>query len=284
MDVNKKIYEFHRRKLEKTNKKTFIAKGTPGVGDFMFALNVAHFRSFVLQNKINLVMEWFHDENFLFHYEDPETIIERFDYIHSFYYKDKSEVQVTHRFNSQNTSIYAKRYWPLPGGISKVKNAPIPENTWIFKEKQPITFSQNNKIVIWSPMFNAQDPRAFKIPFPVDKWYELKMILEFQGYEVVFIDYRTPIREVFYHISTSLACISYEGMWHYVCKNFNKPHIVLTKDNITRLHTPKAYIYKVRKAENHELSFFYNFNEKLETAKKLAVTQEKMIKDFIYAN
>ena len=43
-----------------------------------------------------------------------------------------------------------------------------------------------------------------------------------------------------YHIRTCHVCLSYEGMWHYVCKNLFKPHIVISNASITRWHTPAA--------------------------------------------
>jgi hypothetical protein len=60
------------------------------------------------------------------------------------------------------------------------------------------------------------------------------------GYDVVELCYRTPIREATYHINTCDFIICYDGMWHYIAKNFMKPMIVSSQDMITTYHTRHA--------------------------------------------
>lgn len=44
-------------------------------------------------------------------------------------------------------------------------------------------------------------------------------------FDVVELEYRTPIREVFYHIATSEFCVGYAGMYHNLATILEKPLI-----------------------------------------------------------
>ena len=66
-------------------------KGTPGLGDILFGLNAVHMITHLERKKRDLPqmimnVHWDHSEDYLYHYEDPETIIERAEYLHNFYY------------------------------------------------------------------------------------------------------------------------------------------------------------------------------------------------------
>jgi hypothetical protein len=269
--------------LGKSNLKPHIAaKMTPGVGDLMVAMNIAYMRSLYLQRTVTLDLHWYHDKDFLYHFEDPETIIERGEYIKNFYSEDFVDVRVRNIFNSSDTRLIHHRYVNFDRtGYKRNKDVikqKIRYNDWYFRKCGFKTIDK--KIVVWTQVGNAQPPRLFKRPFDRSEWNDAISIIEMQGYSVVEIDYRTPISEVMYHIGTSEACLCYEGMWHYVAKNFCKPMIVLTKDLITQYHTPDALIYKVRKADQHSMSYFYNFDRRVEVAKKFAEAQKKRIRGY----
>lgn len=264
------------------NKNRILAKMTPGMGDLMCAMNVAHMRSLYLQDRVHLELHWYHDKDFLYHFEDPETIIERFEYINNFYFKKFVEVDITHVFNSTDMKLHFNRYENFTRkrvDIDAGKREKFRYNDWLFRtdiDKTPVP----GKVVLWTPVWNAQDPRRFKIPFPKEKWDEVKDIITIQGYDIVEIDYRTPISEVLYHIRTCEVCLCYEGMWHYIARNMCKPMIVLTKDNITNYHTPDALIYKVRKVEEHSTRFFYEFDRRVARAKLFSEMQKKRMRGY----
>ena len=56
-------------------------RGTPGVGDFMWALNSCYAYAIRDNVYVDLEMHWEHGEDYYHHFEDPETIIERMEYI-----------------------------------------------------------------------------------------------------------------------------------------------------------------------------------------------------------
>jgi len=256
------------------NKTTeLLWKTTPGVGDLMYGLNAAYFRSFILQKPVNLNLHWYHSPDFLYHFEDPETIVERFEYINSFYIRDEAEVHIDHVFNSTDHALYSRRWI---GYTDKKFNTPpgkkrIRDNQWLFRPEVRNRPTVNRKIVLWRETFNAQQPRRFKRTYEADEWLNIIDLIEAQDYKITEIDYRTPIREVFYHIITAEAVICYEGMWHYIANNLAKPMIVLTRDNITKLHTPNALVYFGGPPDTpFEHRFFTRLERRVNRAKELA--------------
>lgn len=209
-------------------------KGTVGIGDSMYGLNIAYMRSFVNQKPTTIDIHYFFPKDDIYHYEDPEPLIERVEYLRSrFLWKDI--VNVNYIFNSEDTRLYQHKYY-------NVKRHRFSElyRYWSFDPTLNTT-PKYGKIVLWRPTNNLrQQLSGYKMPLLESQWQKLIDILGYFGYDVVEIDYRTPISEVVYHIRTCECCISYEGMWHYVSKNFFKPHIVFSSSNITKWHTPAA--------------------------------------------
>jgi len=243
-----------------------VIKGTPGIGDAMYALNLAHNRSFIFQTKVNLLFRWYHSRSFNYHMEDPETIIQKVNYIQRFYEKEFTDVKIDHTFNETSTQLWVERHQGLHRKMLKNNSYSFKYNDWHFADwcrKEVIP----KKIVMWNQTGNANPPRGYKRPFDREEWTLAKDLMDMQGWDVVEIDYRTPIREAFWHINTCECTVSYEGMWHYVAKNFQKPMIVLTKDIITKHHTPNAMIYQVPKVKEHKIEYFYRFDKKVQRAK-----------------
>lgn len=276
------ILEKYIDKWHPQNKVTdLVWKTTPGIGDLMYGLNVAYFRSFILQKPVNLNLHWYHSPDFLYHFEDPETILERFKYINNFYIRDEAEVYIDHTFNSADGALYVKRWYGYTdkkyNTNSKKGEKRIRDNQWLFRPEvrnRPIV---DRKIVLWRETFNAQKPRSFKSTFNADEWLDIIDLIEAQDYKVIEIDYRTPIREVFYHIASAEAIVCYEGMWHYVAKNFAKPLIVLTRDIVTNMHTPNALIYFGGPPEiPFKSNFFTRMERRVNRAKHLALKNEML--------
>tara|TARA_A100001515_G_scaffold43271_2_gene34170 strand:- start:8208 stop:9038 length:831 start_codon:yes stop_codon:yes gene_type:complete len=218
-------------------------KTTVGIGDSMYAFNSAYIRAFINQKPVNLELHYHFPKNYYYHFEDPESVDERAKFVLD-RYMWKDIVNVTHVFNSQDFLLYRKKYT----GVKK----PWERNSSFYKywafDQSIDTTPIDNKIVLWRPTFNAeQQVKSFKFPLLEWEWERLINLLKDFGYDVVEIDYRTPIREAYYHIRTCDCCISYEGMWHYISKNFFKPHIVITNSNLSVWHTPAAHIIRGEK-------------------------------------
>lgn len=215
--------------------KTLNCGMTPGMGDAMLALNLAYRWSHWNQERLILNLHWTHGPEHLHHPEDPETIIERTDYVNALYAKGNSDVEVNHIFNTDRTDILntTTRYdWLDPREHKKT-------NSWMFKPEIQLPV-EKKKVVIWRPVFNAEVPKYWKRIVPNDQWNRIIDLYKEDGYNVVELCYRTPIREVLYHINTCEFILCYDGMWHYIAKNFLKPMIVASHDGITRYHTRHA--------------------------------------------
>tara|TARA_B100000575_G_C23139504_1_gene662790 strand:- start:3123 stop:3959 length:837 start_codon:yes stop_codon:yes gene_type:complete len=233
--VSKNVWSYWTNNWADNYGKTEIDwKTTVGIGDSMYGLNIAHMRAFVNQKPTTLNLHYFHSKDFSYHYEDPETVFERNQYVMD-RYMWKDIVHINHIFDSQDTLLWKERY----RNVTRIKDSDM-YRYWSF-DPTYYTDSKYNKIVIWTPVQNnEQQIKSFKLPMLDKEWQRLIFLLKEFGYEIVELTYRTPISEVFYHIKTCEVILSYEGMWHYIAKNLFKPHIVFSNSNITKWHTPAA--------------------------------------------
>ena len=238
-------------------------RGTPGVGDFMWALNACH-RYAADHNirKINLELHWEHGEDYLHHFEDPETIIERCNYIHNFYHQQE-RVEIHHIFNANgryrdwkyaddvvnengvnrvkavNAHAQKNRFWFQSGYYNDDRGSPAPNNDWIFRQDAFQEYDPK-RIVFWRPTWNAEKPRTWKRLFENDDWEQLIIHFKAMGFDMHELSYRTPASEAMYLISTARMVICYDGIWHYVAKNFARPLAVISGEGVTKYHTPNA--------------------------------------------
>lgn len=240
-------------------------RGTIGVGDILYGLNCAHSLAHMFNHPIKMNVFWTHDENYIYHYEDPETIIQRSHYLHSMYHR-QSEVTVNHIFNSTDQEIEKLR-WRGFGHI-KDQQRVITFGHWPFRKD---LYQQGipKKVVYWRPTFNREIPsggKKWKMTFTVGEWERIIHFLELKGYDLVELGYRTPVSEALYHIRTASFCIFYDGMWQYISRNLCKPVITLGGSSIAKVHSPQGvhfsephdlknhfwdYLYKLPKNEQH---------------------------------
>lgn len=213
-------------------------KTTVGIGDTMYGMNIAHMRAFVNQKPTTFELHFFHDKDYRYHYEDPESVYERFEYVRKRYmWSDIVNIKVV--LDSQDYALYKQFYQ----GITRRSRSEL-YRYWAFDptiDTTPI----NRKIVLWRPTTNLRQQVNNDKHILLDwEWQRLIDRLTDFGWDIVEIDYRTPVREAMYHIRTCECCLSYEGMWHYIAKNLFKPHIVISTTTISTWHTPAAVVTK----------------------------------------
>lgn len=224
---------------------------TPGMGDSMMGLNCAYRWSEENKSPIQLNLHWWHDKNHLHHVEEEETIIERTDYIHQFY--QGAQVKVNHVINSNQTQFCYNRFdWFNPRSSKNTNN-------WAFR-KDTILPTDKNKVVIWRPIFNAETPRKWKRIITIKEWDFILYSLSDMGYNIIELCYRTPISEVNYHINTCNFIICYDGMWHYIAKNYFKPMIIASWDSVTAYHTRHAVALADNTFTNYVSNIHTEFN------------------------
>ena len=283
-------------------------RGTPGVGDFMWALNCAHRYCYDNNTQVNLEFQWEHDEDYLHHFEEEETIIQRLEYIHNFYHR-KDDVKVHHVFNARGRyrdwkytqdlvlqdngrlrqvakqgNVEKNRYWFESGAYTDRKGDRPPNSNWVFR-RDCIRPYVKNKVVIWRPLFNAEVPRLWKNYLTAEQWDDIIALLRRAGLNITELTYRTPVSEVMYHISTCRQVVCYDGMWHYIAKNFAKPMIVISAEGITTYHTSHALKASPKiEDKNNIFNLIQNIPEMLGTSKKKAVEYEKRCSDFWSGN
>ena len=224
-------------------------RGTHGVGDFMQALNVCHRYSFDYnKSPVNLEMHWEHGPEFLYHPKDPETVIERMRKIHEMYHEN-NRVVVTHVFDSkefyyapEDSELKVKRRFEFDS--ERYDGTGSPPNDWCFHPHEHI--APQKKIVIWTPHYNREQPRRWKRWLTSDDWYGIIELLRWKGWILQELTYRTPIMEAYKHIQECRFIVSYDGMWHYMGRNFSKPHLIPSKEGVTTYNTPNAVKLKSR--------------------------------------
>lgn len=229
----------------------------------MWALNSCHrYAADHNVRKINLELHWEHGEDYLHHFEDPETIIERCNYIHNFYHQ-QDRVEIHHIFNADgryrdwkyaddvvnengvnrvkavNAHGQKNRFWFQSGFYNDDRGSPAPNNDWIFRQDAFQEYDPK-RIVYWRPTWNAEKPRTWKRLFDNNDWEQLIIHFKAMGFEMHELSYRTPASEAMYLISTARMVICYDGIWHYVAKNFARPLAVISGEGVTKYHTPNA--------------------------------------------
>ena len=229
----------------------------------MWALNSCHkYAADHNIRKIYLELHWEHGEDYLHHFEDPETIIERCDYIHNFYHQQE-RVEIHHIFNADgryrdwkyaddvvnengvnrvkavNAHAQKNRFWFQSGYYNDDRGSPAPNNDWIFRQDAFQEYDPK-RIVFWRPTWNAEKPRTWKRLFENDDWEQLIIHFKAMGFDMHELSYRTPASEAMYLISTARMVICYDGIWHYVAKNFARPLAVISGEGVTKYHTPNA--------------------------------------------
>ena len=223
------------------------------MGDAMMGLNCAYRWAEENNQPLQLNLHWFHSKDYLHHFEEYETIIERTDYISQLY--QESNITINHIINSKNgkLSLHNYRYDWL--NTRKDRNV----NNWSFRLNTFLP-TDENKVVVWRPKFNAELPRYWKRVITDREWDTVIRNLSNMGYDIVELCYRTPIREATYHINTCNFIVCYDGMWHYIARNLFKPMIVSSHEGITRYHTRQAVPF----AENKFVNYVSNIHTPVE--------------------
>ena len=96
-----------------------------------------------------------------------------------------------------------------------------------------------------------------------DDWEKFIRDLEkWEGWDVIELTYRTPIRDAYNQIRRARYVASYDGMWHYIARNFCKPHLIPSNEGVTTYNTPNA----VKVATTEGMANFFKDDENLANA------------------
>jgi hypothetical protein len=255
-----------------------------------------------------LELHWEHGEDHNHHFEDPETIIERCNYIHNFYHQQE-RVEIHHIFNADGRYKHWKfdddvvletngdrriaaidnhgfkaRFFFESGHYDDTPGSDAPDNDWIFREDAFQDYNPN-RIVFWRPTWNAERPRTWKRIFDNSDWDHLIGHFRTLGFDMHELSYRTPVSEVMHLISTSRMVICYDGIWHYVAKNFARPLAVISGEGVTKYHTSNALRLnpELPREEMGAWWWIEHIEDLLEQTKRKSVDYEDRMKTY-YGN
>jgi len=229
--------DYYRKYVRKLTPKDnrILARGKYGYGDSIWLYNIACNTAKTLGEKITVEVHWSWDRNHLHYCDDTENIIDQTDYLFQFYQqKDLIDIQHVYCSSKKNSEILKK------GGLLKYGADPIElrfSNWWKFDDRLKLP-TIKNKVVVWNPFLNASNGKEGKNILSLAEWKEIYYNLQFNGYDVVEVDYRMPIRELMYHINTASSAIGHAGICYHIANNWRVPCLVVSSRSMVDLHCP----------------------------------------------
>lgn len=178
------------------------------------------------------------DNNFMLSFEDEESQIEIFNYVHSLFQYKPNNLKISHRLTN-DVEYYAEiknNDRQVSKEVVKFKypdEKPSVYLAWPLRNKfKPV----KNKVTLWRPTFTHSmmdaashktwhdETHPYKNNYTYDEWNYIIDCLK-KYFSVYEIQYRNPIREIIYHISTSEFCFGYCGLAHGLSIGLNVPEI-----------------------------------------------------------
>lgn len=186
-------------------------EATYGYGDIIGGVTHA------IRHDRDLYFNWHKDRHFYppdqkYHPDDPETIMERTEYIIS---KFKCNIEIQHVHKEKWEYRYINR---------------VEEDKWYGTVAPTVDEPEvTDTIAVWHPMDNVDLKRQV---LSNDDWEAMFKLLKTKGENLVFLSYRDPIDHVFETIRKAKLCIGYEGIGQLIAKNYYKPLITFTDNNV----------------------------------------------------
>lgn len=224
-------------------------RSNEGYGDFVGGMGYAHSSVIKYQRPVKINFHWPNSINSYFSNLDKETITERFNHILS-YMRPVDGLTITHTYNS----IPNYRF------INQLEEFNFLHGLW-YSNHELKTIP--NLVVHWSSRHNVNFPGYHKDP-AYDIWDKILDRIKDQGFNVVEVTYRTPIKETMELIANCRFGIGYEGMIHQLFKFMWKPLIVTSqREKLAKLLAPQAcVITDPKKLLHHDILTYVKFSEK----------------------
>lgn len=210
-------------------------KGKIGYGDIVSPLCYAHNISHKLKVEVDLQFQWPHGRDHKYTNADPETLWERADALAAECAKADTAVSVSHNFNNPVKYNHTNYDWDVVG-------RDVFHNYWYPTVKNNCS---TNTIVVNSTENNIQSlgayGRAWKDPV-AKEWGLIREVLS-ERYNVVMVNYRTPIHELILTLRSAVGFIGYHGTAAWVAKFMHTPSIIFADGGkLTRCAFPYAFI------------------------------------------
>ena len=95
------------------------------------------------------------------------------------------------------------------------------------------------KGVCWTPKYNSEPPKPWKRQLTEEDWTLSKERFESVA-DIIELSYRTPVQNAFEIIKECDFIFCYEGMWHFIARNFAKPIVIQSGEKVTEQNTPQV--------------------------------------------
>lgn len=240
--------------IEPSNK---ITVANPEATYFELILTLSYCYTLARYYEKNLEVDVLWSDHFLdndFYYknwDETESSLDRFNFLHSMVdLKGDVEIQFNHKIlegglyvgEDAKNKFQKNKCRPMHRVVQKFSNRPI-----IFSQERNLLWplkssleKTRNKVTFWKPTFihkmlgKADDVKwvgnkrrmgsSHKLYY-YNEWNEILQNLR-KNYHVVEVEYRTPIRELFYHLSTSEFSFGYNGLCHSISIALSTPTIL----------------------------------------------------------
>lgn len=145
---------------------------------------------------------------------------------------------------------------------------------WWGTQHPYITPTQNydQKIVIWAPTLNVDDPTLdagtkYKDPLTVNnEWSEFFKMVDLiwkPSYDIQYINYRMPVRETLQHIKEADLCIGYEGIGNIIARTYWKPLVTFSSWNPMSRFTSGPWAKILERVNDYLMDPTYIINDQL---------------------
>lgn len=221
------------------------------------ALSYSYYMSRYNEMDLEVDVLWskhFVDDNFYFNnWDEPESFLEKFNYLHSMMeFKANVDLKFNHRF-TDNWNEYQIQKLAFEKRCKKIRtnilgfeydaHSKADKRTFLWPLKNNLK-RVKNKVTFWKPTFVH---KMMGSPSEVS-WYEkgrnndnlytykeyesIKKNLQSLGYYVQEVEYRTPVREMYYHLATCEFAFGFVGVCQSLSICLSTPTI-MTKFKIS---------------------------------------------------
>jgi hypothetical protein len=212
-------------------------KGKIGYGDIVSPICYAHNVSYKLDTPVSLTFRWSSDSQQKIHPQDPEPLWIRASYIHEMCEKNGTRVDVHHRFSDPLDINHTNYDWDVVG------KDPF-HNYW----RPSYAHKQMGKyVVVNSTTNNVVSLKDYGKPWkdPIGEGWPYVIDIIKEQYDVVIVDYRTPIRELMMLLRSARGFVGYHGTAAWPAKFMHTPSILIADGgSLTRNAFPYATIKK----------------------------------------
>lgn len=210
-------------------------KGKIGYGDIVSPICYAHNVSHKLNTSVHLQFQWGHGPEHKFCSSDPEALWQRADIIASHCVLADTDVTVAHKFNDPIYYNHSNYDWDVVGND-------VYHNYWYPHVKNT---KQSNIVVVNSTEGNTVTLKQYGRPWKDPVAHDWPLVCEMlkERWDVVIVDYRTPLEEMIALLQSAAGFVGYHGTAAWVAKFVHTPSILFARGGkLTRRAFSYAFI------------------------------------------